>query len=232
LLENGSGKHRQDVFRMQSPKFGSLGDVMGTARFENLKIIDYSDIRGQIRTGDILFASGNYPVSRIIEHFSDSMFSHVGFIFTWNERVLLLESVEDDGVRATPLSQYVTDYECSGSPYDGRLFLARYNTELDQGKINIMLGEAADLLNRKYNKEEIGEIIARVTIGLGHPIDNNTYICSEFVDVCFRKIGIKFNRAAGDFIFPEQIAIDPNITPWVEIGLTPIGANATGSVHA
>jgi len=190
---------------------------MGTARFENLPKKRYQDIRPDIRTGDIFLASGNYPVSRMIQHFSDSMFSHIGFVFTWNSRVLLLESVEDDGVRAVPLSQYVNDYECCGEPYNGRLFLARHNTPLDADKVDRMLGKAADTLNRKYDKEEIAQILARVALRLGSHGDNDAYICSEFVDICFREIGITFPREAKGFIFPEHIAADPNVSPLVEI---------------
>jgi hypothetical protein len=43
-------------------------------KFENLGKKKYEDIRADIRTGDIFFASGNYPISRIIRHFSKSMF--------------------------------------------------------------------------------------------------------------------------------------------------------------
>lgn len=190
---------------------------MGTQKFDGLKKRQYPEIRQDIRTGDILFAAGNYPISRMIAHFSDSIFSHVGFVFTWNSRVLLLESVEDDGVRSVPLSQYVYDYENSGQPYNGRLFLARYNTSLDAEKTNRMLGKAADTLNRKYDKDEIAKILARVTIGFGKHSDNDAYICSEFVDLCFREIGIIFPRDSRGFIFPEHIASDVNVTPLFEI---------------
>ena len=53
-----------------------------------------------------------------------------------------------------------------------------------------MLGQAADLLNRRYNTEELAAILARVTLGIGHHKDNNAYICSEFVDLCFKAVGI------------------------------------------
>ncbi|MGZ0019107.1 YiiX/YebB-like N1pC/P60 family cysteine hydrolase [Nitrosomonas sp. wSCUT-2] len=190
---------------------------MGTKKFEGLERKAYLQIRNSIQTGDIFFASGNYPVSRIIEHFSDSMFSHVGFVFTWNERVLLLESVEDDGVRMVPLSHYLSDYENSGEPYNGRLFLGRYNAAFDAANINRMLGKAADTLNKKYDKDEISKIIARITIGLGKHGDNDAYICSEFVDICFREIGIVFPRDSRGFIFPEHIAADANVQPLYEI---------------
>lgn len=190
---------------------------MATKKFDGLPKQRYLDIRADIRTGDIFFAAGNYPISRMIEHFSDSMFSHVGFLFTWNTRVLLLESVEDDGVRAIPVSQYVNDYECSGQPYNGRLFLGRYNTAFDHDRVMRMLGQAADSLNRKYDKEELAKILARVTMGLGKHGDNDAYICSEFVDVCFQKIGIVFPRDSNGFIFPEHIAADINVSPLFEI---------------
>ncbi len=190
---------------------------MGTRKFEGLNKKKYSEIRPTIQTGDLFFAAGNYPVSRMIKHFSDSMFSHVGFVFTWNSRVLVLESVEDDGVRAVPLSQYVSNYENSGKKYDGRLFLGRYQAPLDAEKIAQMLGKAADSLNMKYDKDEIARILARVTIGLGKHSENNAYICSEFVDVCFKEIGIIFPRDTKGFIFPEHIAGDIHVRPLFEI---------------
>jgi len=200
---------------------------MGTKKFEGLAKSRYEDIRPSIRTGDLFFASGNYLVSRMIRKFSDSAFSHVGFVFTWNSRVLLLESVEDDGVRMVPLSQYVSDYENSGKGYDGRLFLARHSAKLDAAKTSAMLGAAADALNRKYDKDEIAAIHARVTMGVGRHSDNDAYICSEFVDVCFRQVGVTFPRDPKGFIFPEHIAADPNVSPLAEIQPDPAAEPAS-----
>ena len=190
---------------------------MGTAKFEGLGLSRYEDIRAELRTGDLLFCCGNYAISRIIEHFSDSMFSHVGLLFCWNSRVLVFESVEDDGVRLVPLSHYVRDYENSGAAYDGRLFVGRHEEPLEPGRLDAMLGRAADELNRKYDKEEMLEILARITIGLGRHEDDDTYICSEFVERCFREVGIRFDRDAQDYIFPEHIAADPNVQALWEI---------------
>lgn len=192
---------------------------MGTDKFDNLEKLAYGDIREDIKTGDILLCSGNHPISLLIRKFSKSLFSHIGFVFSWNNRVLVLESVEDDGVRAVPLSQYVADYENSKRPYDGRLFMARYKQELDKDKIKQMLGRAADLLNRKYDKDEIGKIILRITTGIGKHKTDNEYICSEFIDECFKEIEIVFERDKKGFIFPEHIAADPNVDPLFEFSL-------------
>ena len=190
---------------------------MGTRKFEGLVKRQYEDVRDTLRTGDLFFAAGNYPLSRMIEHFSGSMFSHVGLLFTWKGRVLLLESVEDDGVRIIPISQYVHDYEGTACGYDGRLFVGRYTGKLNQGKLDALLGAAVDVLNRKYDRDEIGAILARITLGVGHHTDNNAYICSEFVDLCFQAIGIRFEREASGFIFPEHIAADGKVAPVCEI---------------
>lgn len=80
-----------------------------------------------------------------------------------------------------------------------------------------MLGKAADTLNKKYDKDEITKIIARITIGLGKHGDNDAYICSEFDDNCFREIGIVFPRDSRGFIFPEHIAADASLEALFEI---------------
>jgi len=190
---------------------------MGTAKFEGLGLSRYEDIRGEIRTGYLLFCAGNYALSRIIQHFSDSMFSHVGLLYCWNDRVLVFESVEDDGVRLVPLSHYVRDYENSGAAYDGRLFVGRHDGPVPHDQVLAMLGRAADELNRRYDKEEMIEILARITIGLGKHQDDDAYICSEFVDRCFKEIGIAFDRDPEDYIFPEHIAADPDVQALWEI---------------
>jgi hypothetical protein len=190
---------------------------MGTAKFEGLGLSRYDDIRAEMRTGDLLFCAGNYALSRIIEHFSDSMFSHVGLVFCWNERVLVFESVEDDGVRLVPLSHYVRDYENSGAAYDGRLFVGRHGDPIDAERVSAMLGRAADELNRRYDKEEMLSILARITIGLGKHVEDDAYICSEFVDRCFREVGVVFDRDPQSYIFPEHIAADPDVQALWEI---------------
>lgn len=192
---------------------------MSTNKFDALKQVNYSAVRNKIKTGDILFCSGNYPMSKIIRKLSKSLFSHVAFVFSWNGRVLVLESVEDDGVRAVPLSQYIENYENSKHPYKGRLFLARHKVKLPKKKSNKMLGKAADLLNSKYDKNDIAKIAWRITTGLGKHKKDNEYICSEFVDECFHEIGIPLNRGKKGFIFPEHIAADKNVVPLYEFSI-------------
>lgn len=91
-----------------------------------LPVLPYLDLRAKLKSGDILFASGDYWVSKAIQKVTESPWSHVGIVFRLDsiDRVLLLESVEDMGVRFAPLSKYLDDYE-DGKPYKGRVVLAR-----------------------------------------------------------------------------------------------------------
>src|SRR4051794_39918589 len=82
----------------------------------------YADVRARLRSGDLLFCSGNYLLSRAIRKSTRSPWSHVAVVLAIREidRVLLLESVEDVGVRLAPVSSYLDDY-AGGQPYEGLL---------------------------------------------------------------------------------------------------------------
>ncbi|CAH2213511.1 YiiX/YebB-like N1pC/P60 family cysteine hydrolase [Tepidibacter aestuarii] len=194
---------------------------MGTSKFNGVNQISYEQAKKEIETGDILFCSGRYLVSELIKKASDSIFSHVGLLFYWNNRIVVLESVEDDGVRAVPLSHYLYNYENSKKKYNGELYVARHevvaSSHFDKEKIKRMLGKAVDLLNRNYDKDEIAQIVARIGLGIGRHRDNEEYICSEFVDECFKQLEIELSRDPKDFIYPEHIAADSNIRPLFEI---------------
>jgi hypothetical protein len=194
---------------------------LGTAKFNNVRKVSYSKAREYLRTGDILFCSGDHIVSKLIRKFSNSSISHVGFILKWNNRILLFESVEDDGVRVVPFSQYINNYENSNKPYDGKLYLGRHKAlhspTFRNEDLRRMFGKAADLLNSKYDKNEVTKIISRIALGISKHEDDEQYICSEFVDTCFKHIGINFERDETGFILPEHIARDNSIKPLFEV---------------
>lgn len=194
---------------------------MGTSKFNGITQLSYEQARKEIRPGDILLCSGRYLVSELIKKASDSIFSHVGLLCYWNDRLVVLESVEDDGVRAVPLSHYLSNYENSKMKYNGELFIARHvsisDTYFDNGRLKKMLGKAVDLLNHNYDKDEIAKIIARISLGIGRHSDDQEYICSEFVDECFKQLKIELSHDSNGFIYPEHIAADPNVKPLFEI---------------
>ena len=194
---------------------------MGTSKFDGINQVSYEQAKNKIKTGDILFCSGRYLVSEMIKKLSNSVFSHVALLVYWNEHVLVLESVEDDGVRVVPLSHYLYNYENSKEKYNGEMYVARHEVvdspDFDKEKIKRMCGKAIDLLNRNYDKDEIAKIVTRISLGIGRHSDDFEFMCSEFVDECFKQLEIELSRDLMGFIFPEHIAADPKVKPLFEI---------------
>lgn len=188
---------------------------MATERFDHIARKDYASARSEITTGDILLCSGDYPVSKIIQKVSKSKFSHVGLLFRWMERIMLMESMESYGVRIVPLSHYFYDYKNSGDAYEGKLYLARHKQvkDLTTSGIEAMLKRGADLSGKQYDKEEILKILAGLVIDDIRSVPNDRYICSEFVQECYKQAGIYFPHDGRGFIFPEHIAKAQDIQP-------------------
>lgn len=140
-------------------------------------------MRDTFASGDLLFASGDYLVPRTIQKFSGSPRSHVGIVFRLDsiDRVLLLESVEDIGVRFIPLSKYLTDYEHE-KPYRGRVILARCEG-VDAEIVSGLAGFGIDEVNRPYRHDEVAEIMARIALGIGKKERDTRYVCSELVSM-------------------------------------------------
>lgn len=195
--------------------------ILGTSKFNDLNNISFELAKHKIRTGDILFCSGNYLVSQLIRKLSGSLFSHVGLLVHWNEHILLVESVEDDGVRVVPLTHYLYNYENSNKKYQGNMYIARHEViaspDFDKEKIKAMCERVIGLLNRNYDREEIGKIVARIGLGIGRHKSDDEYMCSEFVDECFKELGIELSRDSKGFIFPEHIASDVNVKALFEV---------------
>jgi hypothetical protein len=107
------------------------------------------------------------------------------------------------GVRFAPLSKYTVDYE-KGKAYKGRLVIAR-RKGVNSGVVNGLAEFGIDELTRPYDKDEIGKILARLTLGIGKKERDREYICSELVYECFAKAGIEFEYDKDGFVSPENI---------------------------
>ncbi|HEY2359106.1 MAG TPA: hypothetical protein VGH86_16775 [Phenylobacterium sp.] len=197
--------------------------AVASSVFVDMPAGSYDAARPLIRNGDIALFAGHGGMSRLIEHFTGSPFSHVGFIWRMDaiDRIMLLESVEDVGVRMLPLSSKVNG-GLSGRPMDGQLLVARHDDFPAPGAaFDAAFGEmtkvAVDRLGCPYNVEEIGLIGANIAAALAH-IDmpdvlkpSNAYICSEYADVCYRALGIEIARSRPHFVAPADFANDPKV---------------------
>src|ERR1700748_1478275 len=88
-----------------------------------LKPQPYAAIRQQVRDGDLLFCSATDTFSRLIRWATRSPWSHVAIAYRLEaiDRVLVLECVEKIGVRAVPLSTFISQTSGGVHPYPGRI---------------------------------------------------------------------------------------------------------------
>lgn len=124
--------------------------------------------------------------------------------------MLLLESIEDMGVRFAPLSKYLGDYD-NGKPYKGRVVLGRCR-DFDADIVGSLARFGIDELTRPYDKDEVAKIMARVTLGIGNKERDREYICSELVYECFSNAGREFDYDQRGFISPENIWLDEKVS--------------------
>ncbi len=177
-----------------------------------LPVVAYADLRTTLKSGDLFFTSGDYLISKAIQKMTGSPWSHVGIILRLDsiDRVLLLESVEDTGVRFAPLSKYLRDYE-NGRPYKGRAVISRCS-DVTAGTVASLTSFGIDELTQPYDKDEIAKIMARITLGIGRKKRDREYICSELVYECFARAGKEFAYNPKGFISPEDVWGDEKLS--------------------
>jgi hypothetical protein len=189
-----------------------VAEPLSLTEVGRLPVTPYAEIRPLLQSGDLLFCAGRYQFSRAIQALTKSPWSHVGIIFHMGsiDRKLVLESVEDAGVRLAPLTKYLVDYE-HGRPYDGPVVVARF--QAINPEMTVRLGQyGVDELTQPYDREQIGRIAARLILKEARPADDRGYVCSELVHYCFKNAGYEFTGKRPEFISPADIWADMNVT--------------------
>lgn len=174
----------------------------------------YEDIRHDIKSGDLLLCSGNSFFSKLIQHSTRSIWSHVGFVLYISDakRLMIMESVEDIGVRTVPLSSYFHDYNGTGKSYNGVVQIRRHRnyTPILTEQLS---KKAFDLMTRRYDWMEILRIAWRIYTNKtndGPIVDNGLYICAEYVYECYKSVGIITPHNKRGFISPADYGKDKN----------------------
>jgi hypothetical protein len=177
-------------------------------------------LRARLQTGDLLLCSGSGVFSELIQQATDSPWSHVALIVRLQaiDRILLFESVETFGVRAVPLSRYLTDYDQQGRPYPGGLAVVRHRTfarDSSAQGVQRMLQFAVDHFGNAYNRQAIVRIATRI-LGQSLPTPSTlakeaspqAFICSEYVAACYAQAGVVLAAGVRGYVTPADFA-DP-----------------------
>jgi hypothetical protein len=167
---------------------------------------NYDLLRDELKTGDLIFFSGNHWLSELIRRRSKGAWSHVGIVIKIEEinRVFLVESILEMGVRMIPMSFVIKDYDGKKHPYNGRVAWARFE-QLTIDKSLIIKEFSLDNLSKQYDRKEYNRILWRTIMGKAKIFHDDKYTCSEYIYEAFKSAGIYLNYERGDFISPSAI---------------------------
>ena len=173
---------------------------------------NYEKIRDHLKTGQIVFCSGSYAFSGIIQNLTKSTWSHVAVIYKDEAlgRVLLLEAEPKYGIRLIPLSKYLKDYKGTNRPYKGQIVVTQLNIPVEKKNLDRGISFGLDELTRPYDNYEIVRIMMRILFHISKRKKNRAYICSELVRDIFVKAGILFHYK-DTYISPDNIWNDERV---------------------
>jgi len=199
-----------------------------TAQFEAMKPVPYSQARELFRTGDILLFHSSAAPSELIEIFTESLWCHAAMIWVEADidRVMLLESVDKFGVRATRLSNRINGCPPSPNKYPGKLLVLRHPDlpyPLPHQMGVDLMGYALDRLGYPYGTDELIDIAKRIAAGMvgeilkGEVSSDTSFICSQYVAWCYKTVGITLQPDPKGFVAPADIANDPKVVPLLSL---------------
>ncbi|HRD85361.1 MAG TPA: YiiX/YebB-like N1pC/P60 family cysteine hydrolase [Rubrivivax sp.] len=191
-----------------------MARALSKAAIRELAVVPYEQVRDLLRTGDLVFCSGSYLFSSLIQRFTRSVWSHVGIVYRDDAlgRVFVLESEAGIGVRLVPVSKYLRDYHGRRRPYKGQIVVARMDPVVDEGRLRQCISFGMDELTRPYDNGEILRIAWRILFRRTRPARDRKYICSELVHECYRRAGLRL-RVGDGYVSPQDLWCDDAVLP-------------------
>jgi hypothetical protein len=116
------------------------------------------------------------------------------------------------------LERFISQTSSGQRPYPGKIVLARHAEVESKGDLQPLIHYAIDCMGDPFSPAEIAKIGMRIVFARTRRTmpDSLTatdeFICSEYVDRCYRKIGIEIPWDGKGFIAPADIANDPRVT--------------------
>ena len=159
--------------------------------------IKYSTVRESLKTGDMVLFSGSGFVSRMIQMFTRSNWSHVGLVIKddWFDMLLLWESttlskiktvhgVVRQGVAIRPLSEVIENY-------DGVVGIRQLTEKLSDAQ-ELDIGELRKEFKGRDYEQSKSELFksAYDFIGGRNEEDLSSLFCSELVAEAYQRINI------------------------------------------
>ena len=191
--------------------------------FPNVPTISLDEACKCVQSCDILMISGSSLLDELIKKGTSSVWSHIGILFKLNDgtisRIMMMESTEPGGIRAVPLSNYLSNFNGTGKGFAGKMLIARYTNFPIQG-ISSAATQAIDLLGYPYSIDDIMSIAARIVLKdvvnsvLSSDVSSKTaYICSEYVEACYKAAGVNIPYNTAGYIAPSDFMACDQVVP-------------------
>ena len=164
------------------------------------EVKSYNDIRTSLNTGDIVLFSGSGVISKTIQYFSRSFWSHIGMVIRDSEwdMLLLWESttlskVKDvesrgqrQGVAIRPMSDRLRDY-----PVGKVAFRKLQNITITGEMKQALIAFRNEIKGRNYEESKVELMRSAYDGFLGkNEEDLSSVFCSELVAEALQRIGV------------------------------------------
>ena len=166
-----------------------------------------------LQTGDLIFASGEALLSKVIQQLTDSAWSHLGVVIRLGDELLVLDCYALTGARLVPFDTFIGKH-ATLSGYAGLLAVVRYaDVDATQRKAiqqfamqQVGLGFAySGLLVVAYRMWQNKPMLPDVsTMQMPQP-HKTRLLCSELAYACFAHAGIALQVDQRGFISPASI---------------------------
>lgn len=167
------------------------------------KYVIYSDVRSDIKDGDILMYKGKGFVSWVVKTVTRSAYSHAGVAVWWNRRLMVIEAV-GEGVVIAPLSRNVAEYH-------GEVEWYNYFKDIDQDQRDKMILYAQKELGKKYDMKGVIGLGIKTLLRIKPDITKkkpNQLFCSQYVANIYSAVGLDLDIKNSDLsTSPDDILI-------------------------
>ena len=180
----------------------------------------YADVRGELKTGDLLFFSGKSRVSELIKWFTGSKWSHVGMVCRIAEYDLVLcwesttlSNARDvhfnrplQGVQLVPLSARI-------EAYDGAVGLRQLSSCLSDLQLIHLAQLRHEMRGRPYESSKLELLRSAYDGPFGaNEEDLSSVFCSELIAEAYQRMGLLDNALPANEFTPGEMAA-PHFAP-------------------
>lgn len=172
-------------------------------------LLEYGEVRREIRDLDVIAFEGRGLVSRAISAVTRGAVTHVGLAMWWGDELMLVESREFRGGRAVLLSREL-------QRFPGRALWYRPRDLLEGEQLRKALRWARRSAGAQYSYVGCLRFLRRIGLPTRSPAEDSlgfaNRFCSEHVSACFRIAGYDLRHDLADAeTAPAEIVRSPRL---------------------